>query len=94
MEKKAIKKPPMRWRRQPNETGLARVCQGPRGFELVENKQILAHVSYSGFADGWYFYAEVLDRNINSLAEGMPVWRDVEEAKAAAKEWVLAVKSS
>ena len=26
--------PRLRWRKQPNETGLARIVQGPRGYDL------------------------------------------------------------
>jgi hypothetical protein len=29
-----LKRPRLMWRRQPNETGLAAVCQSPRGKEL------------------------------------------------------------
>jgi hypothetical protein len=51
-----------RWRKEPNEQGLARVCQRPRGFELRENGEVLIHVSaataggWSREVEGWYWY--------------------------------------
>jgi hypothetical protein len=49
------------WRRQPNETGLARVCQHERGAELRLNGDIVGHVApvIGNFRTtvGWYWYA-------------------------------------
>lgn len=50
------------WRKQPSETGLARVTQGPRGFELRLGKEIVMRVApltdrtarYTIL--GWYWY--------------------------------------
>ena len=49
-----------RWRKQPNETGLSRVGQSPRGYELRENNEIIAHVAprmkNTVTIAGWYWY--------------------------------------
>ena len=50
-----------RWSKEPNEKGLAGVCQGPRGFLLKENGETLAHVAPVAGKDkwdivGWYWY--------------------------------------
>lgn len=43
-----------RWRKQPSEIGLARICQSTRGLELRENGKILVHVA--PLRDGrWYW---------------------------------------
>lgn len=52
----------LRWAREPNETGLRRVCQGPRGWDLYAGKEKIAYVSprYRGFGReivGWWFVA-------------------------------------
>ena len=75
-----------RWRRKPNETGLARHCQGPRGFELRENGKVLVRVGgwrapARGGNGRWHWYGF----SRNSLCESLP--RDfatAEEAKADA----------
>lgn len=78
----------LRWKRQPNEKGLARVCQGPRGWYLYDGKEIVMRVASlsRGFnkfdITGWYFYG----CGHNSCA--MPC--DTEgEAQAQAKEFYL-----
>jgi len=49
-----------RWRKQPSATGLARICQGPKGYELRENGVTIAHVdtiAKNRFTIvGWYWY--------------------------------------
>jgi hypothetical protein len=54
-----------RWRKQKSETGLARICQGPRGYELYESgvsQRPVMHVSpkverpHSYTIVGWYWY--------------------------------------
>lgn len=49
-----------RWRKQPDETGLPRVCQSPRGYELRENGEIIAHVvpcmKDTVTIASWYWY--------------------------------------
>jgi hypothetical protein len=55
---------PARWRKQKSETGLARVCQGPRGFELFEqggSRPVIHVAPYTKGFDkytilGWYWY--------------------------------------
>ena len=58
-----------RWRKQPNETGLSRGCQSPRGYELRENGEIIAHVapitSDRVTITGWYWYG--FDQNTCKL---------------------------
>ena len=50
-----------RWRKQPNEKGLAKIGQPKRGAELREDGVVIASVLptdglfYSG-KDGWYWY--------------------------------------
>jgi len=44
-----------RWRKEPNETGLARVCQSPRGFDLTQAGKILARVRRTRNG-GWFWY--------------------------------------
>lgn len=50
----------MSWRRQPNETGLRRVCQGPRGWDLAVGGEIVARsrpkLDLGRRIEGWYFY--------------------------------------
>ena len=76
---------PARWRKQANERGLAAVCQGPRGYELREGKNVLIRVSpYFGNPHiwtlaGWYWCG--LGRN--TFVEGKS-WPTAEEAKADA----------
>ena len=48
-----------RWRRQPNETGLASVAQSPRGYDLREGGEVLARVRPKlerRIMVGWYWY--------------------------------------
>jgi len=56
-----------RWRKQPSETGLARVCQSPRGYELREDGEAIAHVvpvHMRFIITGWYWYG--FDQNTYS----------------------------
>ena len=50
----------LRWKRQPSESGLRRVIQGPRGWDLYMGTERLASVRvlYKGLSrvrDGWYY---------------------------------------
>lgn len=71
------------WRRQPDETGLAKVCQSDRDAELRFNGETLAHVSTTW--DGCYYYygcgRNSLCLNVSYPCEG--------SAKKACKEWVV-----
>jgi hypothetical protein len=68
-----------RWRKQPNEQGLARICQGQRGFELRENGETLMHVSPT--KTGWYWYG--LGKNTHSNPT-----ETADQAKAEAISWL------
>ena len=81
-----------RWRKEPSETGLARVGQRPRGFELRENGEVLLHVSpLSGKTRwdivGWYWYG----LGMNTCHEPVAT---PEEAKAQAVKHLKAVRSN
>lgn len=78
-----------RWRKQKSETGLARICQSPRGYELFESgmsQTPVMHVSprtdrQSRFTVvGWYWYG----CGHNSLHD-RPLFVTAEEAKADAR---------
>lgn len=72
------------WRKQPNETGLARVCQGTRGFELRQGKETLAVVAVLGgrYSRGpWYWYG----MGRNTASQPAPTF---DTAKAEALAWV------
>jgi len=93
---------PLRWRRQPDNQGLARVGQSPRGAELRIGDKCLARVypwqepsaSWGRGGDlstykGWYWVATSRTYDVplkNTCRE--PV-KTIEEAKAAAKAYVL-----
>jgi hypothetical protein len=52
----------LRWKREPRESGLRGVAQGPRGWHLYWGPNRIASVAvlFKGFSrerDGWYFYA-------------------------------------
>lgn len=72
-----------RWSKQPNETGLRRVTQGVRGFDLKKDGEMLAYVRplYSRTdrfeVIGWYWYG--FDQNTCGSPVPTP-----EEAKAQA----------
>lgn len=56
------KKPAMRWRKQPDEIGLSKVGQAPRGAELRRGEEVLVTVTalgggaLTGPLRGWYWY--------------------------------------
>ena len=65
-------------RKEENETGLARVCQSPRGFVIsVDGKKVARVGSYRGLGakpDGWHWYGGDDSLGIprrNSSAEGL-----------------------
>ena len=74
----------LRFRKQPNETGLARVVQGPRGYELRDGTKVVMHVApLTGYGrarhqvNGWYVYG----LGINTTSEPVTT---ADEAKAFA----------
>lgn len=47
----------LRWAKQPNERGLSRIVQGPRGFELRDGGRTEMHVAPLGRNTAqWYWY--------------------------------------
>lgn len=74
----------LRFRKQPDERGLARVCQGPRGYELRDGTLVVMHVApLTGLGRaryevaGWYVYG----LGINTASEPVAT---ADEAKALA----------
>lgn len=77
---------------EPSERGLARICQGPRGYIVSLDGKVVGHVSVSLHCptrreEGWYFYASVGQARINSCEKLLPT---KEEARAACIAWVKA----
>ena len=75
-----------RWRKQPDETGLRATGQRPRGFELREDGEIIAHVSpivaqgrYT--ITGWYWYG------FSQNTANCPV-ETADECKKQVKEYI------
>lgn len=51
------RKPRLRWRREPSEKGLARICQGPRGYDLIHGDEIVIRARPLGRSGSqWYWY--------------------------------------
>jgi hypothetical protein len=78
-----------RWRKQPNEKSLARVCQDRRGADLRLGEECLISVRPRGRsgADGWYWYG------LGQNTCGKPV-ATMEEAKKQAQEFYAEWKQS
>lgn len=81
------------WRREPHETGLASVCESPRGWILKLDGEDVGHVSMCrvGWQEyrGWYWYARSDDDRIRPRnTSGEPVSTDV-EAKASCRAYVV-----
>ena len=96
----AEKKPRLRWRRQPDRTGLASIGQTARGAELRDGEAILGAV-YSHYPgshltrpqDGWYWVARDDERGIplrNTVGQkgGIYPVADFERAKADCESYV------
>jgi hypothetical protein len=87
-------KPRLTWSRQPDETGLARVRQSPRGAVLKANGKEAAYVSpHLGGRNwreviGWYFVG--MGRNSFNDPDRAGVYPTIDEAKAACKAWIVA----
>lgn len=79
----------LRWRRHPNERGLAFVGQRERGLELRDKGVVIAnvypHVDQYRRTTGWWWVARIGDDLMNTCAQR---WDTKEEAKAAADAWV------
>lgn len=88
----SMTKPRLTWSRQPDETGLARVCQPPRGAILKANGKEVAYVSpVLGWPNrhilGWYFVG--MGQNSYNDPDGTGVFPTMNEAKAACKAYIV-----
>ena len=85
------RKKPLRWKKEPDESGLASIGQAERGWDLRRDGEELASVRpierprFNVVA--WYFCASVGDDRYNSYAD-KKAWKTPEAAKAAAEKWV------
>ena len=80
----------VRWKKNPNLTGLAVVCSGPQGSKLHNGSDTLAWTGYSnGSFDkgvGWYWVSPVnSDLNIHFMNTCRSLVDTEQEAKQAAK---------
>jgi len=82
------------WRKEPNETGLSRVTQGPRGAILKLDGEDAGHVAPFRVAwhtyKGWYWYAGTDDGRVprqNTASDRRP-YATIDEAKAACETYV------
>jgi hypothetical protein len=93
------RKPRLTWCKQPNESGLARVAQSPRGAILKVDGKVAARVDAVGggpnqfrgwsWAAGWDMAPTVPHHNAFP-GYGKPLPQDIEVAKAAARAYVEA----
>ena len=83
------------WKRQPHETGLRRVCQGERGYNLRLDSETVASVrldrSIMGEGRGYFWSCPARDLWPwhNTAAEGV-FFATADEAKADCKAWIVA----
>lgn len=82
----------LRWRREKRATGLRSACQGERGWDLWRGEVELAWVrplvrGWTKNKIGYYFYAAVNGENINTA--NCDPYLTMDDAKAAAKKWVM-----
>lgn len=88
-------KPRLRFKREPDEQGLARVCQGPRGADLWYGGRDVGSVSPkkvgwgAGDYKGWYWCCpEIADLGIEHRNTSSAPVDTLEEAKAALRAHV------
>lgn len=88
-------KPRLRFKRQPGEQGLARVCQGPRGYELWYGDRHLGaayhHTEGWGMRTGKFYWAVGAYPELgipHQNTHGEPV-ATMDEAKAALRAYVV-----
>lgn len=92
------KKHRITWSKEPNETGLARVCQDPRGRNLKVDRRIVGRVCPPGrfrtLTNGCEWYAvddELSIPLVNSCCGANPVfYPTMDEAAAACEAYVRA----
>ena len=82
----------LRWKREPELTGLQAVGAGPRPYKYHDGKTEYATVYANGGdwqrrQSGWYWVAHIGSELINTCRE--PV-AELDEAKRQASEWVKA----
>ena len=87
---------PLRWRKEPDEKGLARVGQRMRGVELRLGDETVARVYpwrkgglWSHEYNGWYWVARSDVYGIPLVNTSQQPVKNLDEAKAAAKAYVL-----
>ena len=87
-------KPRLRWRKQPNERGLARVVQLPRGHDYTDGEKTIAYVrpSIDGYGGsralkGWYWWASG-DAGLPYVNTCNDLCATAEEAKKKAQSYV------
>lgn len=83
----------MTWRKQPSETGLARVCQGPRGAVLkVDGEDVgrvyARRVGGPGQYSGWYWVARSDRLAVPLMNTSDSLVASLDEAKAACADYV------
>jgi hypothetical protein len=77
----------MRWAKQPDEKGLAGVCQFPRGWELREHGRVqIAVAPIDRKCSAWYWYGHGENTSYRPVATA-------EEAKAQAAAHYKAVRA-
>lgn len=82
------KKPKLRWKMGPKETGLSAVCAGPRGHVYHDGNIQYATVHYTKYGKtGWYWVAGWGSDIPNKNTCKTPC-KTVEEAKKEAEAYV------
>lgn len=83
------------WKKEPNETGLARIGQSPRGYDLnIDGERVGSvrphRVGWERRWDGWWWCARSDKHGIPLRNEASNPLKTIEEAKDACKAYVLA----
>ena len=78
------------WRRQPSETGLRRIAQSPRGYDLWLEGRRVASVRLSA---GGYYWSAPTDEPLgivlrNTASEEK--YATIDDAKAACRAYIVA----
>lgn len=81
----------LRWKKHEKETGLARVCAGPRGSDYTDGTEKYATVYAHGIwgrkhKSGWWFCGRIGGHWLNT-SDDKPFATEG-EAKATASAWV------
>lgn len=83
------------WRRQENETGLAKICQTPRGLVgKVDGKDVFRvspkFVGFSRVIDGWWWIHTAPNMAVRSF-DTMPLFDTKEAARDSATAYYKAL---